>query len=251
MPKAVLLPFALALVLLAAPAVRAGTPAGSPGDPAQIARLRAEMDAAVEEQSRQLLREADDPRDRADTALALGAIHGLGLIGEADPVKASSFYFLASELESAEADCALGDIHAAGAESRSGRIARDMDMALEYYRKAAVGGSVKAMLALGIIYVDGVQGVPKDSKKALVYFMDAASRGNPDALARLDPVIQNAKDWEARHPGKKASFPTSRERLIKPELARADRARAEHLDKIASHVYVELSRRVAAAAKRE
>lgn len=212
----------------------------------KIAEIRARFDAAMDACSMDMVREAD-PGERADVALAIGAIFELGLMSDPDPVKAASFFSIASELDSAEADCALGNLYSIGVESKSGRIGRDMPMAVEYWGRAAVDGSIKAMLELGKLYTDGSPEVPRDTKKALNHFMNAASRGNKEALDRLEPIMEQAREWERQRPGRKANFPTSREALVKADLERADRIRSNKLDKIASHVYVELNRRVAEA----
>lgn len=213
-----------------------------------IERIRRRLLAAVEMAAQSLIDEQATERDRGDVAMVIGAMHAAGMLEGADPLRALDYYSMASELGCAEADCALGNIYFSGIKGVDGEIAPDKERAISYYSKAATGGSVKAMLQLGMIYADGM-GVDPDGKRALPYFMDAASRGDDEALRRLEPIMRQAKEWEEARPGKKANFPTTREEILKPELARQAQGRNAKLDRLASRVYVQLNTRIAAAMK--
>ena len=216
----------------------------------RIQEIRRRMDVLMERHAKAIIDEQPAARERADAALAIGAFHELGMIGDADPVQAEKYYRMAAKFGSPEAECALGNFLSAGSEGPTGRIERDFAKALEHYRLAAEGGSVKAMLRMGEIYADGI-GVEADSKKALGYFVDAAKRGDADAIQKLEPVMRQAREWEAARPGRKSNFPTSREALIDSSLALEDRQRNDRLTRNASHIYVELNRRIGASSRED
>ncbi len=240
---------------------RAGEPAFAAGDPPPAAeeesptpnpaieRIRREMDASVDKVMRAYLAEQPDGKMRADVGAILGAFQELGRFGNADIRLALEYYRAAARLGSAEADCALGNFYQNGVDDERGRIERKPALARECYERAAAGGSVRAMLELGSIYAEG-KDVNPDSKKALGYFMSAAKRANEAALARLEPVMAKAREWEATHPGKKAGFPTGREEIVDDKLVQEFIDVNFEMEKLASHVYVELSKRLAAAMKK-
>ncbi len=235
-----------------APAVGDSPPAEAEESPAPnpaLERIRREMDANIDKVMRAYLMEQPEGRMRADVGAILGAFQELGRFSSPDARRALEYYRAAARLGSAEADCALGNFYQNGVDDERGKIERKPALARECYERAAAGGSVRAMLELGAIYAEG-KDVGPDSKKALGYFMSAAKRANEAALARLEPVMAKAREWEAAHPGKPAGFPTSRENIIDPKLVQEFIDVNFEMEKLASHVYVELSKRLAAAMKK-
>lgn len=233
-------------IALALSCLLALTGAGAGQEDPNVARIRQRMAEVTLAAADSLVAEQATDADRADVALVIGALFETGAFENTDPLRAVHYYSLASDYGSAEADCALGNLYYNGAESEAGGLPRDPERARAYYGQAAAGGSVTAMLQLGAIYADGM-GVEPDSKRALPYFMDAASRGDPTALERLEPVMRRAREWEEAKPGRKADFPTRREDIVKPELVREAEARNAKLDRLASKIYVALNTRIATA----
>ena len=207
--------------------------------------LRAQVAAMVDGHCRDVIAAMPEGEPRFDAMLIVGAFYEMGMLGDADPIQAARYYLMAGEKGVAEANCALGNIYANGVEGQFEAIDRDVGLALHYYEQAAVGGSIKAMMALADYYSDGRDGVAPDSKKALAHLMDAASRGDENALSRLDPVLRKAKEWEEQRPGRKSNFPTSRDAVIKPHLVQAEKERNFKLERIATTLHRELNRRIA------
>jgi hypothetical protein len=63
-------------------------------------------------------------------------------------------------------------------------VTKDYEKALEWYRKAAAGGSAMAENNIGIFYLKGL-GIPRDRQEAIKWFRQAAAHGDPDALRNL------------------------------------------------------------------
>lgn len=63
----------------------------------------------------------------------------------------------------------------------------NVEMALEWYHKAAEKGSAEAKYILGNMYEHGV-GVPQDSIKALRWYLRAAKQGNKDAKKAIERI---------------------------------------------------------------
>ncbi|MCC8189883.1 MAG: sel1 repeat family protein [Planctomycetes bacterium] len=217
-------------------------------DEAEIMRLRDRMENITREAANGVIAEQSGRQAKADAALMVATMFESGRFEGRRLALALEFYELAADFGSAEANCALGMFYYNGIDSPEGQLARDPKKAMDFLHKAAAGGSVPAMVHLGVIYADGM-GVDPDAAKALPFFVDAAARGDEAALRRLEPVMRQAREWEEARPGRKANFPTSRDDLIKPELVKEYDQRLENLDRIASRHYVEINKRVAAAVK--
>lgn len=215
---------------------------------AKIEAIRRRIAELTERHARDLIAEQRTRGEKADAALVVGVMYEMGIEGDADLTLAAGYYRQAAELGAAEAECALGNLYSTGAEGATGRIERDPVKARGHYERAAAAGSAPAMFRLGELYSAGGEG-KGDSAKALAYFVDAAKRGDESALERLAPVMKQARDWEAARPGRKANFPTSNEALVDPALLKAAKARNDQLNRFASHIYVELNRRIGASAK--
>ena len=78
-----------------------------------------------------------------------------------------------------------------------GNVAKDINKAIELYKKAGNQGNVKAQLHLGDVYSKGL-GVDKDEKEALEWYRKAAEAGNADGQYNLGTCyyygIGTAKD---------------------------------------------------------
>ena len=229
-----------AIIALAVPATAAFAAEPSPNP--HIERIRKRLIQVTNEEAQKLIAEQYERADKADAALVIGAMFETGRFDYGEPLMAIEYYQMSADLGCAEADCALAAAYYRGMDG----FPRYPEKARELYDKAARGGSVQAMMQMGMIYADGM-GVDPDPKKALPYFRDAAARGEPEALHRLEPVMRQAKEWEEAKPGRKANFPTSREEIVKPELVKQLESRMFKLDRLASRLYVELNKRIAAA----
>lgn len=236
------------LALVSAPAARAM-------DEAEIERqrlrLQKEFDAMAERIADKYIDE-QDTNLRPDVTAIVGGLFEAGLIGGGpDPVLAVRYYETAAREGSIEAECALATVYNVGAETDSGTVKRDTARAIEHFETAVAGGSVRAMLELGFIYAEG-KNVDPDSKRALSYFVEAAKRGDETALQRLEPVMRKAREWEEAKPDRKgkAGFPTGKETMIQKPLMDEAVDRAMNMEKLASSVYVELSRRIGAEMKK-
>lgn len=245
-----------ALALLCAAASAGETPPGetpAPArDPALIARererIRAELLAVTRRVADAYIAEQPQGALRDRVTLIVGALYETGQMGDADPVLAARYYEKAAANGLPEAAAALAGIHNTGAATPEGVIPRDPARARQLYETAAEDGSVPAMLALGIMYADGMN-VDPDPDRAIRYFLMAAERGDATAFDRLAPVMTRAREWEAARPGRegKSGFPTTPEAMRKPELVQAFIDRTFDLDRLASHVFVELNQRIQAA----
>ncbi|MCC8165818.1 MAG: sel1 repeat family protein [Planctomycetes bacterium] len=231
------------------------TPAGAaePGsalpDPAaQRELIRRQMEAVTDRVVRQYLVDLPEGLARPDVLVIIGALYEMGRLGEANPVRAEELYLEAAKLDSVEAACSLGNLYQHGAESLYGVIPKDPERSREWYRYAAERGSVKAMVELGAIYTDG-QDIDPDAKLGLKYYLDAAKYANPTALDRLEPVMRKAREWEEARPGRDAGFPTSKEEIIDEAFVQEFIDVNFYLEQVASKVFVELSRRIAAELK--
>ena len=72
----------------------------------------------------------------------------------------------------------------------------DTAKALELYEKAVKAGSSWAYENMGVNYLNGEMGVPKDEKKAVAYFQKALKLGNTDCYARLANYYAFKQDYK-------------------------------------------------------
>ncbi len=230
-------------------AATAAEPGSALPDPeAQREIVRRRMEAVTDRVVRQYLFDLPEGMERPDVLVIIGALYEMGRLGEANPVRAEELYIEAAKLNSVEAACSLGNLYQHGADSVFGVIPRDPARSREWYRHVAERGSVKAMVELGAIYTDG-QDVDPDPKLGLKYYLDAAKYANATALDRLEPVMRKAREWEEARPGRDAGFPTRKEEIIDDALVQEFIDVNFYLEQVASQVYVELSRRIAAELK--
>lgn len=235
-------------LLLAALLLLAVSAFAAEARPPDIDRIRRELDNINRRVVQEYINEQATDAERSLVALVVGGMYESGKMGDSDPVRAADFYRQAAALGSPEAQFALGMIYNHGIKTVSGEIKRDPVKARGYFETAAAGGVPMAMLELGKIYEDGMN-VDPDPKKALSYFMDAAARGEHEAVKRLEPIMLRAKEWEAEKPGRKANFPTTQDDLISRKLVEERIDIEFNMEKQASRIFVEVSKRIAAAAK--
>jgi TPR repeat protein len=219
---------------------------------AELARIQKELAATQERLVREYIAEQPPGARRADVNLIIGTLYEIGQFGEPDSVRAAEYYRAAAEEGSPDAVCALAHMYDVGGTSATGEVPRDPARARALYERAAGAGSVRAMVELGTMYADG-RNIDPDPKKALEYFLEAAKWGDATALDRLKPVMLKAREWEDAKPDRKgkAGFPTSQEGLIDKEKVEQFIDVSFNQQKLASAVYVEISRRMMAAMKRE
>ncbi len=219
---------------------------------AELERIKQDIAAAQERIVREYAAEQPPGRQRADVLLIIGTLYEIGQLGDPDCVRAAEYYRGAAAEGSNDAVCALAHLYDIGGASATGEIRRDPQQARAMYEQAAAAGSVRAMVELGVMHADG-RNIDPDAKKALEYFLEAAKWGDATALDRLEPVMRKAKEWEEARPERKgkAGFPTSQEEIIDKELVERFIDVAFNQQKLASSVYVEISRRLMAAMKRE
>ncbi|MDR0361214.1 MAG: hypothetical protein LBJ46_00775 [Planctomycetota bacterium] len=216
------------------------TGSGATGEGLQA--LQERYASITAQNAREYLAEQPDRESRADAALAVGALYEMGVLGNGDAGMAAEFFALAAESGNPDGDAALGRIHALGGR---GEFEPDIERAIGYFERAVRQGSVMAMVQLGDLYANAPPGVRQDTRRALELYIAAAMRGEEQALKRLEPVMENARLWEERNPGKSSGFPTSREAIIDPALAREHRSRTMIVEKALETTRRELSRRIA------
>ncbi|HGN1705456.1 TPA: tetratricopeptide repeat protein [Providencia rettgeri] len=88
----------------------------------------------------------------------------------------------AQDIESIEQDAMNGNAQQQaelGIKYRDGDgVEKDINKSIMWFEKSAAQGNVVATMSLGIIYGGGQLGVPKDSAKAIRYYMPVAKMGN-------------------------------------------------------------------------
>lgn len=240
------LPLTLAALLLACFVSAAHS--GEADTQAALERFRKQLNAVNLKVVRDYIAQQKTDTDRAFASLVVGGLYESGKLGDPDPVRAAEFYEDSAELGSPEAYFALGNIYNHGAQTATGEIRRDPAKARSYFEKAAEKGVPMAMLELGKIYADGMNTDP-DPKKALPYFIDAAKRGEHEAIDRLETVMRKAREWEEAHPGKKANFPTSTEELVDYKLVKERMELDVNMQKESGRIFVEISRKISEATK--
>ncbi|KHG33012.1 tetratricopeptide repeat protein [Sulfurospirillum sp. MES] len=121
------------------------------------------------------------------TLLGMILFHGYGI--PKDTKKGLYYYELAIQAndkdESALSD--LGIIYTTGKEN----VKKDIKKGIMYLEKAASLGSINAQLELGFDYYQGAI-VPKDWKKAYVYWAQAAKKGNSTAKENLASLCRQS-----------------------------------------------------------
>ena len=73
-------------------------------------------------------------------------------------------------------------------------IGRSDSLALHWYRKAVDAGSVDAMVDVGLMYAEGVQG-RRDTGEALRWLQRAAQAGSSRAMHAIGRLYEDARDY--------------------------------------------------------
>lgn len=235
----------LAALLAAAWAAPAGEEKAKENTGPTPEQVRQDMAKLTDRIVRRYLDERPDGRGKADVLLVVGTLYETGKIGggDSDMARAVEYYRRAAEMGSPQAMCSMGVMYCKGIESDAVKLPRDPEKGRKYLEDAAGHEVTRAMLELGDIYQEG-RDVEPDSKKALAYFVDAAKRGEPDALDRLKPVMLRAREWEAAKPGRKANFPTNIDEIVDKNLTQLNIDINFNLLQLFSKVLGELNRRI-------
>ena len=144
-----------------------------------------------------LYRQRHSPFIRADSWNRLGIIYasGLGTIKK-DVKKAQKWFEKAAEINNAEAQYNLGQLHEL--------VYKDKKMAIQWYQQSAENGNVNAQLLMGLFYYRRGDST-NDRVQAFDLFKRAAERGQAEAQARLGTMyledikeivnLSEAKKW--------------------------------------------------------
>jgi|GEM_PF-6748902 len=179
---------------------------------------------------------ASPPEDitKAELALAFGWAHLFGMMDEPDPDRAAEYLETARDGGLPEADVVLGAMYL-GQGGIHG-VRKDAAKAMEHYAAAAAKDNVDALRMLGVMYTEGEDGIEPDAEKAFGFFVRAARLGSETALEYLRPRFDEAADWEDKHPGEQADFPSSREALVDPELSALAKERSRRIASVTARV---------------
>lgn len=107
----------------------------------------------------------------------VGNMYETGYGGKRDIKRAFQSYKAAAELGYGPAQYNLGRLYEAG-----DGVAADQKLASGWYQEAAKNGHAEALYKMAYRYDLGEGGLPHDPEKALVYYKEAAIKGQPDAL---------------------------------------------------------------------
>src|SRR5436305_345030 len=69
-------------------------------------------------------------------------------------------------------------------------VEKDLKMAAKWYEKAANNGNIRAMINIGLLYLNG-DGVDKDHNKAFELFKQSAEGGDLDGIVNLGYCYEN------------------------------------------------------------
>jgi TPR repeat protein len=160
-----------------------------------------------------LLQAAEQGHAQAQFMMGQRFIEGDGV--EASPEQARDWLERAAAQGNADAQCALGDWHAAG----HGRVpdfveraelgewhaaghgsAPDYASAVQWYEQAAEQGHARAQWLLGSLYASGAEGVPRDGRRAAAWCKKAAAAGFAPAQATLGSLFAQAKKMDRAVP---------------------------------------------------
>ena len=93
---------------------------------------------------------------------------------------------------SADQNNALGQCVYAGCLDLGSGVPRNNALALEFWRKAASGGSDWAYEHLGGLYLSGEGGIPKDYAMAVQFLRQSVEKGSPWGMVKLGRCYENA-----------------------------------------------------------
>lgn len=121
----------------------------------------------------------------------LGCRHTDGRGVERNPTLASDWYRRAAESGYAPAQAALAGNYAAGI-----GVVKDLAAAVQWYESASNQGYAPAQWTLGEMYASGFDGVPKNTRKALLLCKLAAESNFGPAQSTLGVLFARAKKYD-------------------------------------------------------
>ena len=68
-------------------------------------------------------------------------------------------------------------------------VIQSLELAVDYYRRAAEQGNADAQFNLGRMYEEGL-GVEQSYELAIEYYQQAAEQGNAEAREKVDELLQ-------------------------------------------------------------
>lgn len=210
-----------ALLTLQATARSEETPAPTPPAPAPADDMSKAFDIA-DAYAGELMDAPPEGLTKGDVAMAFGWVYLNGVLGKPDYDEAVHYYEIALEEGMPEAGTTLGAMHLNADVFGIGDSS--VDNALSYYEEAAGLGSADANFVLGRLHYDGEHGLMMNPGKGGRYLVEAARRGNEQAIARLTPRLGQA------------GFPATPEELVDDKLAEARHAREEHFEESAAKI---------------
>lgn len=181
--RSLLLLLAAVLLSLAAPAAEETAPPAPTVSPsAAEAAARQEVVAIADQYATELMQEPPDGVTREEIAFAFGWMHFFGMVGEKNTGRAEEYLRSALDAGLAEAGVALAGLYLERPEADGGR---DVAQAMDAYEKAAALGSIDARRLLGMLFLDGAEGITPDAEKGRRYLTEAARNGSEAAAGRL------------------------------------------------------------------
>lgn len=147
-----------------------------PEVPASLA-MRARGHDIESQEMKQILATSMDQADDGEAALEIAMAYFNGTLVAKNPQNAMGYLVAAMEKGSPQAEYEMGMIVVNGKTSDIKPVE-----GIAYLERAASGGIVPAMMALGVINMDGLYGAKKDQAAATKYFGMAAERGDINAL---------------------------------------------------------------------
>jgi len=121
----------------------------------------------------------------------VGNMYETGYGGDKDIKRAFKSYKAAAEQGYGPAQYNLGRLYEAG-----DGVAADEKLASGWYQEAAKRGHAEALYEMAYRYDRGEGGLPHDPEKALLYYKDAAIKGQPDALNAIGASFYSGEGLE-------------------------------------------------------
>ncbi len=123
--------------------------------------------------------------------LVLGSLYANGQGVKQNAAEAKKWLEKAVGAGEPEAYDLLGQMYANGT-----GVEKRTTSAMEMFENAAKLDFIPSMLKLAVIYLNGVEGVTKDSAKALDWFRRAAEKGNTEAIVALGAIHEQGNSVE-------------------------------------------------------
>jgi TPR repeat protein len=125
---------------------------------------------------------ADNDRMASQMALKIAEIYGWIASANPNANDEESFKWLK---KAADAGNVASFLRVGNAYQEGLGVDKDMDVAVQWYKKAAAKGVVNAMEILGYTYANGLHGTEEDYCEARKWYLDAAERDSVDASWNL------------------------------------------------------------------